>query len=145
MTPAIEAAIAAGIEIGIHPYLHDPDNQQYGLEAAGALGVPPGHVFKTLVIDIGVAVDSRYALAVLPAPRNLKLKAAALGRKKAVIAIPHSAERVTGYVLGGISPLGTRTQLPTVIDTSARGLDHIYCSGGNEDLISRSGGKTSCS
>ena len=136
MTPAIEAAIAAGIEIGIHPYLHDPDNQQYGLEAAGALGVPPGHVFKTLVIDIGVAVDSRYALAVLPVPRNLKLKAAAaaLGRKKAVMAIPHSAERVTGYVLGGISPLGTRTQLPTVIDASARGVDHIYCSGGKRGL-----------
>ena len=77
MTPAIEAAAAAGIKIGVHPYEHDPDNQKYGLEAAEALGVPLARVFKTLVIDIGATMDSRYALAVLPVPRILKLKAAA--------------------------------------------------------------------
>ena len=136
MTPAIEAAAAAGIKIGVHPYEHDPDNQKYGVEAAEALDVPPAHVFKTLVIDIGATMDSRYALAVLPVPRILKLKAAAaaLGQKKAVMAAPHRAERVTGYVRGGISPLGTRTELPTVIDRSACGLDRIYCSGGKRGL-----------
>ena len=136
MTPAIEAAVAAGIKIGVHPYEHDPDNQKYGVEAAEALDVPPAHVFKTLVIDIGATMDSRYALAVLPGPRILKLKAAAaaLGQKKAVMAAPHRAERVTGYVRGGISPLGTRTELPTVIDSSACGLDRIYCSGGKRGL-----------
>lgn len=136
MTPAIEATAAAGIKIGVHPYAHDPNNQKYGLEAAEALGVPLAHIFKTLVIDIGVAMESRYALAVEPVPRTLKLKAAAaaLGQKKAVVAAPHHAERVTGYVLGGISLLGTRTQLPTVIDSSACDLGHIYCSGGKRGL-----------
>ena len=136
MTPAIEAAAAAGIQIGVHPYEHDPDNQKYGLEAAEALGVPLARVFKTLVIDIGATMDSRYALAVLPVPRILKLKAAAgaLGQKKAMMAAPHRAERITGYVRGGISPLGTRTQLPTVIDSSACDFDRIYCSGGKRGL-----------
>ena len=136
MTPAIEAAAAAGIQIGVHPYEHDPDTQKYGLEAAEALGVPLARVFKTLVIDIGATVDSRYALAVLPVPRILKLKAAAgaLGQKKAMMAAPHRAERITGYVRGGISPLGTRTQLPTVIDSSACDFDRIYCSGGKRGL-----------
>jgi Cys-tRNA(Pro)/Cys-tRNA(Cys) deacylase len=134
MPPAIEAAAAAGIKIGVHPYEHDPDNQKYGLEAAEALGVPLAHVFKTLAIDIGATMDSRYALVVAPVPRTLKLKAAALGQKKAVMAAPHHAERVTGYVPGGISPLGTRTQLPIVIDNSACDLDHIYCSGGKREL-----------
>ena len=99
MTPAIEAAAAAGIKIGVHPYAHDPDNQKYGLEAAEALGVPLAHIFKTLVIDIGVAMESRYALAVKPVPRTLKLKAAAaaLGQKKAVVRLltTRSALRVT--------------------------------------------------
>jgi len=136
MTPAIEAAAAAGIQIGVHPYEHDPDNQKYGLEAAEALGVPLARVFKTLVIDIGETMDSQYALAVLPVPRILKLKAAAgaLGQKKAMMAAPHRAERITGYVRGGISPLGTRTQLPTVIDSSACDFDRIYCSGGKRGL-----------
>jgi len=136
MTPAIEAAAAAGIKIGVHPYEHDPYNQKYGLEAAEALGVPLTRVFKTLVIDIGATMDSRYALAVLPVPRILKLKAAAgaLGQKKAMMAASHRAERITGYVRGGISPLGTRTQLPTVIDSSACDFDRIYCSGGKRGL-----------
>jgi len=136
MTPAIEAAAAAGIKIGVHPYEHDPYNQKYGLEAAEALGVPLARVFKTLVIDIGATMDSRYALAVLPVPRILKLKAAAgaLGQKKAMMAASHRAERITGYVRGGISPLGTRTQLPTVIDSSACDFDRIYCSGGKRGL-----------
>ena len=136
MTPAIEAAAAAGIKIGVHPYEHDPYNQKSGLEAAEALGVPLARVFKTLVIDIGATMDSRYALAVLPVPRTLKLKAAAgaLGQKKAMMAASHRAERITGYVRGGISPLGTRTQLPTVIDSSACDFDRIYCSGGKRGL-----------
>jgi Cys-tRNA(Pro)/Cys-tRNA(Cys) deacylase len=99
MTPAIEATAAAGIKIGVHPYAHDPDNQKYGLEAAEALGVPLAHIFKTLVIDIGAAMESRYALAVEPVPRTLKLKAAAaaLGQKKAVVRLltTRSALRVT--------------------------------------------------
>ena len=136
MTPAIEAAAAAGIKIGVHPYLHDPDNKQYGVEAAEALDALKASVFKTLVIDVGTAANRRYAVALLPVPNALKLKAAAaaLGHKKAAMADPATAERVTGYVRGGISPIGTRTQLPTVIDTSVRDFDRIYCSGGKRGL-----------
>lgn len=136
MTPAIEAATTARIKIGIHPYPHDPNNHQYGLEASEALHVPANSVFKTLVIDIGSATKPKFALAVLPVPDSLKLKAAAaaLGHKNAAMADPHSAERVTGYVRGGISPIGTRTRLPTVIDISACDQARVYCSGGKRGL-----------
>ena len=136
MTPAIRIAEAAGIKIGIHPYEHDPTNQQYGLEAAESLGVPVDSVFKTLVIDLGGSLKTRSAIAVIPVSKTLNLKAAAaaLGHKTATMTKPDKAERITGYVRGGISPLGSRTALDTVIDLSASKLENLYCSGGKRGL-----------
>ena len=136
MTPAIRVAEAAGIKIGIHPYEHDPTNQQYGLEAAESLGVPVDSVFKTLVIDLGGSLKTRSAIAVIPVSKTLNLKAAAaaLGHKTATMTKPDKAERITGYVRGGISPLGSRTALDTVIDLSSSKLENLYCSGGKRGL-----------
>ena len=136
MTPAIRVAEAAGIEIGVHPYEHDPTNHQYGLEAAESLGVPVESVFKTLVIDLGGSPGSRSAIAVIPVSKTLSLKAAAaaLGHKTATMTNPEKAERITGYVRGGISPLGTRTALETVVDLSTSSLERLYCSGGKRGL-----------
>ena len=103
-TPATAALAAAGVPFVAHPYSHDPAAASYGLEAAEVLGVDPARVFKTLMVD----VDGRLAVGVVPVSGNLDLKAmaAALGGKKATMADPAAAERRTGYVLGGISPLG---------------------------------------
>ena len=133
MTPAVDAAAAAGIEVGVHPYDHDPSHPSYGMEAAEALGVDPEEVFKTLVVELA---DGRLALAVVPVETTLDVKAvaAALGAKKAVMADPQRAERVTGYVVGGISPVGTKTALPTVVEETALALDLLYCSGGRRGL-----------
>ena len=120
-TPATAALAAAGVPFVAHPYSHDPAAASYGLEAAEVLGVDPARVFKTLMVD----VDGRLAVGVVPVSGNLDLKAmaAALGGKKAAMADPAAAERRTGYVLGGISPLGQRQPSPTVVDDSALGLD----------------------
>ncbi|HJL98559.1 MAG: Cys-tRNA(Pro) deacylase [Acidimicrobiales bacterium] len=136
MTPAIRIAEAAEIAIGVHHYEHDPSNQQYGLEAAEALGVPVDSVFKTLIIDLGGSHENHSAIAVIPVSTTLNLKAAAaaLGRKNATMTEPEKAERITGYVRGGISPLGTRTTLDTVIDVSASKIGRLYCSGGRRGL-----------
>ena len=136
MTPAIRVAEAAEITIGIHHYEHDPSNQQYGLEAAEALGVPVDSVFKTLVIDLGDSHENHSAVAIIPVSKTLNLKAAAmaLGRKSATMTKPKKAERITGYVRGGISPLGTRTALDTVIDLSSSKIGRLYCSGGKRGL-----------
>jgi Cys-tRNA(Pro)/Cys-tRNA(Cys) deacylase len=132
-TPALLAAQAVQIAYNVHEYTHDPHAASYGLEAATVLGLAPARVFKTLI----AAVDDRQlTVAIVPvtARLNLKALAAAAGGKRAEMADPAAAERATGYVLGGISPLGQRRRLPAVLDASA--LDHatIFVSGGRRGL-----------
>ena len=116
----------------MHPYDHDAAAPSYGLEAAEALGVDPDRVFKTLV----ARVDGRLTMAVVPVSGSLDLKAlaAAVGGKRAVLAEPADAERATGSVVGGISPLGSRTALPVVVDDSALALDRMWVSAGRRGL-----------
>lgn len=131
-TPATAALAAAGVPFVLHPYLHDPAASSYGLEAAEVLGIDPDRVFKTLMVE----VEGKLAVAIVPVSGNLDLKAAAaaLGSKKAAMADPKAAERRTGYVLGGISPLGQRQPSPTVLDESALAFDTILVSGGRRGL-----------
>jgi Cys-tRNA(Pro)/Cys-tRNA(Cys) deacylase len=137
-TRAIDAARRAGIPHTVHEYAHDEraslraGGRGYALEAVGALGIDAARVFKTIV----VACDGRLGLAVVPADAEVDLKAAAdaLGGRKAVIADPAEAERATGYVLGGISPLGTRRALPVVVDASAAAFPTIHVSAGRRGL-----------
>ena len=109
-------------------YDHDPRRGAYGLEASDALGVPPERVFKTLVAE----VDGALTVGVVPVAGQLDLKAlaAAVGGKRAEMADPALAERKTGYVVGGISPIGQKTALPTVLDETAELWDTVYVSGG---------------
>src|SRR5215216_3244592 len=111
-TPATAALAAAGVPFVLHPYHHDPATASYGMEAAEVLGIDPARVFKTLLVD----VDGKLAVGVVPVSGNLDLKAmaASLGGKKAAMADAAVAERRTGYVLGGISPLGQRQAARTV-------------------------------
>jgi Cys-tRNA(Pro)/Cys-tRNA(Cys) deacylase len=132
-TTATLALDRAKIPFTLHEYEHDPRAGSYGLEASDALGVPPERVFKTLV----AAVDGgTLAVGVVPVHRQLDLKAlaAAVGGKKAVMAEVAAAERATGYVVGGISPLGQRRRLPVVVDSSALPFGTIFCSGGRRGL-----------
>jgi len=132
-TTATIALDRAKVPFTLHEYEHDPRSSSYGLEASDALGVPPGQVFKTLV----AAVDGgALAVGVVPVHRQLDLKAlaAAVGAKKAAMADVTAAERATGYVAGGISPLGQRKRLPVVIDSSALGLATMFCSAGRRGL-----------
>jgi len=116
----------------LHPYEHDPRAEAYGDEAAARLGVPAQRLFKTLI----AAVDGRLACAVVPVAGRLDLKAlaAALGAKRAEMADPGAAQRSSGYVVGGISPLGQKTRHTTVLDESAELYDVIYVSGGRRGL-----------
>jgi Cys-tRNA(Pro)/Cys-tRNA(Cys) deacylase len=116
----------------VHAYNHDPRRGTYGLEASDALGVPSERVFKTLVAE----VDGALTVGVVPVAGQLDLKAlaAAVGGKKAAMADVAAAERATGYVAGGISPLGQRRRLPVVIDSSALGFATVFCSGGRRGL-----------
>lgn len=131
-TPALVALQRAGIAHTVHAYEHDPTRQNYGLEAAEALALPPASVFKTLLAD----VDGAAVVAIVPVTGQLDLKAlaSARGAKRARMLDPSDAERLTGYVVGGISPLGQRTALPTVIDSSAADHSVIYVSGGRRGL-----------
>src|SRR5512132_624730 len=131
-TPATVALTRAGVTFGLHPYEHDPGVGAYGTEAADALGVPHERVFKTLV----ARVDDRLTVAIVPVDAQLDLKAlaAVTGGKRAVMAEVAVAERATGYVAGGISPLGQRKPLPVVVDSSALGFATIFCSGGRRGL-----------
>lgn len=133
MTPAILAARAAGIAFDVLEYRHDPAADSYGLEAARALALDPAQVFKTLV---AAADDGTLVVALVPVSRMLDLKAvaAAVGTRRAALADAKAAERATGYVVGGISPLGQRRRLRTVIDESATALDRIYVSAGRRGL-----------
>ncbi|WP_020144239.1 Cys-tRNA(Pro) deacylase [Terracoccus sp. 273MFTsu3.1] len=127
-TPATVALDRAGVSYSRHPYEHDPAATSYGLEAAAALGVEPSRVFKTLLVDTGTTL----AVGVVPVDGQLDLKAvaAALGVKSVTMADPAAAERSTGYVVGGISPVGQRRALPTVLDETAYGFGTVYVSGG---------------
>ncbi|MFF8482746.1 Cys-tRNA(Pro) deacylase [Streptomyces antibioticus] len=131
-TPATVALTSAGVEFTVHAYDHDPGHPSYGEEAAEAMGVSPDRVFKTLVAD----VDGTLTVAVVPVAGSLDLKAlaSAVGGKKAAMADPTLAERTTGYVRGGISPLGQRKKLPTVLDTSATNHPTICVSAGRRGL-----------
>lgn len=137
-TRAIDAARRAGISYTVHEYAHDAraslreGGRGYALEAVEALGIDAGRVFKTIV----VSVDGKLGVAVVPADGevDLKLVADALGGRKAVVAPPAEAEKATGYVLGGISPLGTRRPLPTVVDASAGEWPTIHVSAGRRGL-----------
>jgi Cys-tRNA(Pro)/Cys-tRNA(Cys) deacylase len=135
VTPAIRAARAAGIEIRTHEYRHDPGNTGFGVEAAAALGLDPRRVFKTLLVALN-GDARRLAVAVVPVSGQLDLKAmaGACAAKRVEMADPAQAERVTGYVVGGISPLGQKRPLPTVIDASALDFQTVFVSGGRRGL-----------
>ncbi len=133
MTPAVEALNAAGVPFELAEYAHDPKAPAYGLEAAEKLGVAPERVFKTMIAKVD---GNRLAVGIVPVAEQLDLKAlaAALGGRRAEMADPAEAQRVTGYMVGGISPLGQRRRLDTALDASA--LDHatVYVSGGRRGL-----------
>jgi Cys-tRNA(Pro)/Cys-tRNA(Cys) deacylase len=131
-TPATAALTGAGIQFTEHAYAHDPANSNFGLEAASALGLDPDRVFKTLLAD----VDGALVVGIVPVTGKLDLKAlaATVGGKKAEMADPKVAERRTGYVVGGISPIGQKTPHRTVLDESAELWDTIYVSGGRRGL-----------
>ena len=126
-TPAIAAAERAGVPFSLHAYEHDETAESYGREAAEKLGVDPARVFKTLVVSL----DGALAVACVPAEAQLDLKA--LGKRAAMADKAH-AERATGYVSGGISPLGQRRTLPTHVDSSALEHESVYVSAGRRGL-----------
>ena len=131
-TPATVGLTRAGIDFTLHAYDHDPRADSYGLEAAEALGLDPARVFKTLMAE----VDGRLAVAVVPVSGQLDLKALAraLGGSRAAMAELGAAERVTGYVAGGISPVGQKRRSRTVVDESALTHPTIYVSAGRRGL-----------
>jgi Cys-tRNA(Pro)/Cys-tRNA(Cys) deacylase len=131
-TPATVALTKLGIRFEVRAYVHDSGVTDFGREAAEALGLPEERVFKTLLAD----ADGRLVVGIVPVSGLLDLKAlaVAVGARKAAMAEPAVAERKTGYVVGGISPLGQRTRLPTVLDESALGFDTLLVSGGRRGL-----------
>lgn len=148
-TPATVALTEAGVDFTTHSYEHDPAAPSYGLEAAEVLGLPAEQVFKTLLAD----VDGELVVGIVPVGGKLDLKAlaAAVGGKRAEMADPKVAERTTGYVVGGISPLGQRKRLRTVLDETAILYDVVYVSGGRrgfdlglapDDLLALTDGTT---
>lgn len=149
MTPGINAARKARVYHDIHEYPHDPASESYGSEAAEKIGVEPGRVFKTLV----VAIDGKeLAVGVIPVTALLSMKqiARVCQGKKAAMADPEAVQRSTGYVMGGVSPLGQKRRLKTFIDASAEAYDTIFVSAGRrgleielapEDLATLTGGR----
>ncbi|ASW53609.1 Cys-tRNA(Pro) deacylase [Plantactinospora sp. KBS50] len=131
-TPATALLARQRVQHSVHPYDVPVDTAHYGAEVAAALGVPAGEVFKSLVVE----VDGRLVVAVVPVTGELDLKAlaAAAGGKRAALADRALAERTTGYVRGGISPLGQRRRLPTVVDSSVETLAAMYVSAGRRGL-----------
>jgi len=127
-TPAIAAAERAGVLHSVHAYEHDPKSESYGLEAAERMGVDPSRVFKTLVVDL----DGSLEVAVVPVAAQLDLRL--LGGKRSRMAEPRDVERTTGYVLGGVSPLGQRKRLPTTVDASALDHETVFVSAGQRGL-----------
>lgn len=131
-TPALKALEVAAVAHSVHEYDHDPRAESFGMEAADALGYPPERVFKTLLASDG----TRMVVGVVPVDHQLDLKALAhqLGCKRLAMAAPADAQRSTGMVVGGISPVGQKRALPTVIDSSALAFDTILVSGGRRGL-----------
>lgn len=152
MTPAINVARKAKISFTIHEYTHDTGSHAYGQEAAEKLNIEQGRIFKTLVTE---NENKEMSVAIVPVSSQLSLKmlAKATGSKKASMAPPGRVEAVTGYVLGGVSPLGQKRKLPTVIDESAKRYETIFVSAGRrgveielspEDLTRLTTGKIAC-
>ena len=139
-TPATVALTAAGLAFTTHEYVHDPRAASYGLEAAEALGLDPACVLKTLMAELEPSAGSgerrRLVVGIVPVDRQLDLKALAraLGGSKATMADVTAAERATGYVAGGISPVGQKRPHPTVVDESALAHPTVYVSGGRRGL-----------
>ena len=133
MTPAINYAKKHKIKHAIHKYKHDPKHPSFGLEAAEKLGLDPDQVFKTLVAQLD---DGELAVAILPVTKQLDLKqfAKACGVKKGAMADKALVEKTTGYILGGVSPLGQKKRLKTVLDSSAERFSTIHVSGGRRGL-----------
>ena len=148
-TRATEQLTRLGIRHVLHRYTHDPRHASYGQEASEALGMPSDRVFKTLIAD----VDGQLTVAVVPVAGSLDLKAlaAAVGGKKAAMADPGRAEKASGYVTGGIAPVGLRRPLPVVLDETALGHPTVFCSAGQRglqielapaDLVAATGART---
>ncbi len=135
MTPAVNVVQKAKIVYLTHSYQHDPGAKSYGEEAAGALGIAPERVFKTLLVSLD-GDSKKLAVGVVPVSGSLDLKAVgtALKSKKVVMADPQEAQRATGYLLGGISPLGQKKHLPLLLDQSAEHLTTLFVSGGKRGL-----------
>jgi Cys-tRNA(Pro)/Cys-tRNA(Cys) deacylase len=135
MTPAIDLAKKNKVTFTVHQYQHDPKHASYGLEAAERLGLNPKQVFKTLLFALN-GDEKHLAVAIIPVEQklNLKLAAKAAGGKKAEMANPEIAQNVTGYVLGGISPLGQKKRLPSFIHQSAKDYGTICVSAGKRGL-----------
>lgn len=133
MTPGINIVKKHKIPHTVHPYTHDPSSPSYGEEAAEKLGIPKKRVFKTLVVRLD---NQELAVGILPVSDmlNMKLIAKALGVKKAIMATQNDVERSTGYVLGGVSPLGQKKPLRTIIDASATNHTTIFVSAGRRGL-----------
>jgi len=133
MTPGINVVKKSGISHRVHEYVHETSSESYGLEAAEKMGVPCAQVFKTLVVSLD---NKTLAVGIIPvaAMLNMKLVAKAAGAKKAALASPLDVERSTGYVLGGVSPLGQKKRLTSIIDESARAFATIYVSAGRRGL-----------
>jgi Cys-tRNA(Pro)/Cys-tRNA(Cys) deacylase len=132
MTPAVVALRSAGVAFTVHDYAHDPRSESFGLEAASELGLDPDRVYKTRM----ASADGRLVVAVVPVSGRLDLKALAraVGARKAAMADPSAAERATGYVVGGISPLGQKRPHLTVLDASARDHETVLVSAGRRGL-----------
>ncbi|GAA1144589.1 Cys-tRNA(Pro) deacylase [Nocardioides aquiterrae] len=139
-TPATVALTRAGIAFTLHEYDHDPRAQSFGLEAAAALGLDPAQVFKTLMTTVDPSTGSgqrgKLTIGIVPVSGQLDLKALAraAGGSKAAMADVAAAERATGYVAGGISPIGQKRPHPTVLDETAMAFDTVYVSGGRRGL-----------
>lgn len=133
MTPAIKTAEQAGVSFSVHEYNHDPSAETYGMEAAERLGLAPERVFKTLVVSLDQNV---HAVAMVPVSGTLNLKqlARAAGAKKATMVDPREVQRLTGYVLGGVSPLGQKKPLAAFLDESAQMYPTVYVSAGRRGL-----------
>ena len=133
MTPAIDSLKKAGVPFAVHQYSHDAHAESWGTEAADKLGLDPARVFKTLVV---AQENGALAVGIVPVAGLLDLKhlARALGCKKVAMAEPKQVERSTGYVLGGVSPLGQKRRLATVIDDTAQQFETIFISAGRRGL-----------
>ncbi|MCW8995393.1 MAG: Cys-tRNA(Pro) deacylase [Psychromonas sp.] len=133
MTPGINVAKKNKITYKIHEYKHDAANESYGLEAAHKLGVAEAQIFKTLIVTLN---NKELVVGIVPVSSMLSMKliAKAAGAKKAEMASPTAVERSTGYILGGVSPLGQKKRLKTIIDSSAKNQRTIYVSAGRRGL-----------